>query len=178
MPPQFASPRARPPYPKTDDDFYSRFGKEATCIKHLEKWRWGKGFRCPTCKSTKGWRTADGRLSCAGCRRKISVTAGTILDRQRILVRKWLAAAWLITRRSIPVSAVALSRELKLGYQTARTMLYKLRTAMGRSMQRPLRGPVEVAAIDLGTTRQGVRGPRIRGQLTIAVAIEDPEKRG
>lgn len=45
-------------------------------------------------------------------------------------------------------------------------------------MQRPLRGPVEVAPIDLGTTRQGVRGPRIRGQLTIAVAIEVSREKG
>src|ERR1019366_441551 len=40
---------------------------------------------------------ADGRWSCSGCGRKVSVTAGTIFDRSRIPLQQWFAAAWYMS---------------------------------------------------------------------------------
>lgn len=178
MPPEFAFPRALRSDPEADFD--DRFGTEVESLLYLMELRWEKRFRCttPTCKSTEAWLTEDLRWSCAGCRQKVSVTAGTILDRQRIQIRSWLAVAWYITSRSIPVGAADLRRELHLTYQTARTVLHKLRTAMRRSAQRPLRGPVEVAVIYLRQGKQGVLKPRIRGRFPIAIAVGVSRKKG
>src|ERR1019366_2488864 len=88
---------------------------------------------------------ADGRWSCSGCGRKVSVTAGTIFDRSRIPLQQWFAAAWYITNQKHGVRALGLQRLLGLGsYQTAWTILQKLRTAMVRPGRDRLCGPVEV----------------------------------
>jgi hypothetical protein len=61
----------------------------------------------------------------------VSVTAGTIFDRSRISLQEWFAAAWYMTNQKHGVSALGLQRLLGLGsYQTAWTILQKLRTAM------------------------------------------------
>jgi transposase-like protein len=120
-----------PPYPGTWQQFCSWFADEQACAAYLEKLRWPTGVRCPKCEGAKGWRTADGRWSCSGCGRKVSVTAGTIFDRSRISLQEWFAAAWYMTNQKHGVSALGLQRLLGLGsYQTAWTILQKLRTAM------------------------------------------------
>ena len=52
---------------------------------------------------------------------------------------------WYVTSQKIGVSALGLQRELGLGsYQTAWTMLHKLRRAMVRPERLRLKGRVEV----------------------------------
>ena len=98
-----------------------------------ERLRWSEGFRCPGCASEKGWRLEDGSWACSGCARKVSVTAGTILDRSRVPLADWFTAIWLMTTQKYGISALGLQRLLGLGsYRTAWTMLRKLRSAMVR----------------------------------------------
>jgi hypothetical protein len=85
----------------------------------------------PKLSEPQGWRTADGRWACSGCGRKVSVAAGTIFDRVRIPLSVWFAAAWYITRTNHGVSARQLQRRVGVKcFQTARTMLAKLRAAL------------------------------------------------
>lgn len=76
---------------------------------------WPAGVRCQKCEGAKGWWTADGRWSCSGCGRKVSVTAGTIFDRSRISPQEWFPAAWYMTNQKHEVSALGLQRMLGLG---------------------------------------------------------------
>src|ERR1035437_8537431 len=69
---------------RTVPEFRFWFSDEQACATFLEQLRWPAGFRCPKCECAKGWQMADGRWSCSGCARKVSVTAGTIFDRSRI----------------------------------------------------------------------------------------------
>jgi transposase-like protein len=125
------NPRAGEQYPGTWREFRAWFGDESSCSAYLEQLRWKTGFRCPRCAGDKGWRLADGRWECAGCNRKISVTAGTIFDRSRVPLQDWFTAAWYMTNQKHGLSALGLQQLLGLGsYQTAWTMLHKLRTAM------------------------------------------------
>src|ERR1035438_6199564 len=65
--------------------------------------------------------------------RKVSVMAGTLFDRSRVPLADWFTAIWFMTNQKYGVSALGLQRLLGLGsYQTAWTMLRKLRTAMVR----------------------------------------------
>jgi hypothetical protein len=87
------------PYPGTWQEFGAWFADEQACAAYLEGLRWAGGLHCATCKSTKGWRLAEGRWSCGGCAGKISVTAGAIFDRSRIPLQEWFAAAWYVTNQ-------------------------------------------------------------------------------
>ena len=82
---------------------------------------------------------------CQDCGRQSTVTAGTIFDKTRTPLKVWLAGAWYLTSQKQGVSALDLRRVLGLGnYQTAWTMLHRLRCAMVRPDRERLKGLVEV----------------------------------
>ena len=82
---------------------------------------------------------------CRLCRYQCTVTAGTIFEKTRTPISSWFAAAWYITSQKNGVSALGLQRMLGLGsYQTAWTMLHRLRRAMVNPQRERLSGVVEV----------------------------------
>jgi transposase-like protein len=166
-------PRAGVDYPGTWREFRAWFPDKSACAAYLERLRWRDGVRCPKCESMKGWRTADGRWSCAGCGRKVSVTAGTIFDRSRTSLEEWFAAAWYITNQKNGASALGLQRVLGFGsYQTAWSMLHKLRTAMVRPGRDQLAGNVEVDETVVGGVAHGKRGRGAERKSIVVIAVE------
>ena len=133
-------------YPQTWNEFLDWFGTEEACLAYLERLRWSNGFVCPRCGCVgEAYRATRIRLMCPSCQHQGSVTAGTIFDKTRTPLRVWLAAAWYLTNQKQGVSALGLQRVLGLGsYQTAWTMLHRLRRAMVRPGREQLRGLVEV----------------------------------
>jgi transposase-like protein len=165
-------------YPGTWQQFRAWFPDEQACIAYLEHLRWPDGFSCPKCGGGKGWRLPDGRWGCAGCARKVSVTAGTIFDRSRVPLADWFTAIWFMTNQKYGVSALGLQRLLGLGsYQTAWTMLRKLRSAMVRPGRDRLQGTVEVDETYVGGIEQGKRGRSAERKFMVTIAIEvlDPQ---
>jgi transposase-like protein len=160
-------------YPGTWQQFRAWFPDEQACIDYLERLRWPNDFHCPRCFSEKGWRLTDGRWTCAVCARKVSVTAGTIFDRSREPLANWFTAIWFMTNQKYGVSALGLQRLLGLGsYQTAWTMLRKLRTAMVRPGSDRLQGTAEVDETYVGGIEQGTRGRGTERKFIVAIAIE------
>ena len=81
------------------------------------------------------------------------MTAGTIFDKTRTLLRLWLATAWYLTNQKQGVSALGLQRVLGLGSnQTAWTMLNRVRRALVRPDRDRLKGQVEVDETYLAIT--------------------------
>lgn len=73
------------------------------------------------------------------------MTAGTVLHRTRVPLTQWFWAAYLVTTHTPGLSALQLQRQLGIGrYDTAWTMLHKLRRAMRRPQREALRDEVEV----------------------------------
>ena len=78
-----------------------------------------------------------------------------------------------MTNQKYGVSALGLQRLLGLGsYQTAWTMLHKLRTAMVRPGRERLQGIVEVDETYVGGIEQGRRGRGTERTFIVAIAIE------
>ena len=76
---------------------------------------WPEGFRCPGCGDGSSYRLASrALLQCRACRRQTSVTAGTVLDRTRLPLPLWFAAAYLVTTHTPGFSALQLQRQLGL----------------------------------------------------------------
>jgi transposase-like protein len=101
------------------------------------------------------------------------VTAGTVLHRTRTSLREWFWAAYLVTTHTPGMSALQLQRQLGIGrYETAWTILHKLRRAMRRPGREPLRDRVEVDETYIGQ-QEGLRGGRELGDRAIVVgAVE------
>ena len=68
-------PRAGVHYPRSTGEFQAWFRTDADCLDYLEWLRWPGGFICPDCGHAGGWRLGDGRLECAACHARTSVTA-------------------------------------------------------------------------------------------------------
>ncbi len=126
--------------------FQERYRDQEACILALADRRWPAGFVCARCGHRRGYRhKARARIfECAACGHQESVTAGTIFHRTRTPLRKWFLAAWWMARDKRGVSALLLSRELGLRYETAWLMAHKLRHALTERPEFSLEGLVEV----------------------------------
>lgn len=159
-------------YPRTLLEFEHWFRTEEACQAYLIRLRWPQGFICPRCTYGQAWRTQRGHLHCGGCRRDISVRAGTILEGSKLPLRIWFRAIWWVTNQKSGVSALGLQRTLGLGsYETAWVLLHKLRRAMVRPGRERLSGKVEVDDVAIGGRKRGKAG-RHEGKTMIVVAAE------
>ena len=109
------SPRAGVHYPRSVGEFQAWFRTDADCLDYLEWLRWPEGFVCPACSFSGGWWLGDGRIMCAACSRRTSVTAGTIFDRTRTPLTVWFTACWLFASAKNGVSALSLQKALEIG---------------------------------------------------------------
>jgi transposase-like protein len=112
------------------------FHDDNAARKYLEGIRWPNGPVCPHCKSTgehyelTGKSTRPGVRKCCDCRKPFSVTVGTVFERSKIPLSKWLAAAFLLCSSKKGISAHQLHRTLGVTYKTAWFLAHRIRFAM------------------------------------------------
>ena len=116
---------------------FELFPNQEVCITHLEKARWGNKPVCPYCESTN---TAPNqhRHRCYTCKTSFSVTVGTIFHHTHIPLQKWFLAVMLILNAKKSLSALQLSRDLKINKNTAWRISMQIRKAMSQTEQRKL----------------------------------------
>jgi len=173
-------PRPGIHYPRSTGEFQAWFRTDADCLDYLEWLRWPGGFTCPDCGHAGGWRLGDGRLECAACHARSSVTAGTIFDRTRTPLTVWFTACWLFATQKDGISAQSLQRSLEIGsYPTAWAMLHRLRSVLVRPGRDRLSGIVEVDETFIGGDEPGLRGGRAPGKKVLTgIAVEVREPKG
>lgn len=184
-----SSPLPGRDYPRDWIEFIDRFPDELACLSFLENLRWPHGFVCPHCNhAAPAYQASRDRKICRSCRHQSSVTSGTIFEKTRTPLRTWFAAVWYITNQKYGCSALGLQRVLGLGsYQTAWTMLHRLRRAMVRSGRERLRGTIEVDETFVGGERKGKHPRPSEGydepiprtaKAVVVVAVEMHEPKG
>lgn len=102
--------------------------------KHLEALRWPEGTVCPHCGgvekiySINGGRA--GLYKCGDCRKQFTVTVGTVFEKSKIPLNKWLMAVHLMCASKKGISAHQLHRMLGITYKSAWFMAHRIRQAM------------------------------------------------
>ena len=148
------------------------FEPRKSCRNYLERIRWPEGFVCPRCKARKAWRAQDGRFHCQGCHANVYLTAGTVFHRSKVPLRLWFRAMWWMTNQKTGINAMGLQRLFGLAsYQTAWTMLHKLRRAMIRPGREQLSGNVEVDETLAGGLQPGEHANQAKNIVIIAAEI-------
>lgn len=158
-------------------EFHARFGSSAACLTHFQALRWGsklERFVCPACGHRHGWWLAQRRLvECRECHHQTSATAGTVLHRLRSPLWKWFWAAYQLAQDKKGLAALELAKQVGVCYQTAWTMLHKLRQAMcDRNQRHVLEGLVEVDETYVGGAAEGKRGRGAANKTPVGVAVE------
>jgi hypothetical protein len=164
-----------PGFPYSILEFQARFVDERACLDYFFACRWPDGFSCPRCHGTAAWPLATRRTwECTNCHHQTSLTAGTVLHKTHNPLLQWFWAAYLMSTATPGISALQLRRQLGLGrYETAWTMLHKLRRAMVSPERSLLTGEVEVDECEVGGPEAGRKGGRsnIAAAAKVAVAV-------
>jgi transposase-like protein len=161
-------------YPRNLQEFNARFSSDEDCREYLRQLRWPEGFRCPRCGCREGAPVRTTLLRCHECRYQVSVTAGTIFQDTHIPLQLWFQAMWWMTTQKNGASALGLQRILGLKrYETAWTMLHRLRRAMVRPGRELLSGRVEVDECYVGGPEEDLPGRLNLDKTLIVVAVQE-----
>ena len=127
---------------------------ETNARKHLEALRWPDGPYCPHCGSLNATRLEGkahraGLVQCNDCREQYTVTVGTVFERSKVPLHKWLLCNHLICASKKGMSAKQIERMLGVTYKTAWFMCHRIREAMdGATGNGPLGGADKVVEAD------------------------------
>lgn len=131
-----------------------RFANETNAREHLESLRWPDGPVCPHCCGFNATRLVGkahraGLVQCNDCREQYTVTVGTLFERSKVPLHKWLLCNHLLCASKKGMSAKQIERMLGVTYKTAWFMCHRIREAMkGGNDEGPLGGPNTVVEAD------------------------------
>lgn len=157
--------------------FMAHYGTEEQCQQALFAWRWPRGFVCPSCGHPKACALKSRRLlQCAACRHQCSLSSDTIFASTKLALRVWFLAMFLLTQAKNGLSALELSRQLGISYNSTWLMKHKLMQVMKeRESTKPLAGWIQLDDAFWGGRRRGKRGRGARGKTPMVAAVATDE---
>ena len=158
--------------------FQKHFDTDEKCRLYLEQQRWGYTPACPHCASTNVGRfKSDVRIfKCRErqCRKKFSVTVGTIYENTKIPLTKWFLATYILTNHSKGISSHQLASWLGITQKSAWFLNHRIREMLTDKAPELLKGIVEVDETYVGGKQTGAR----RGPADKAVVFGAVERGG
>jgi transposase-like protein len=150
--------------------------------EHLGAIRWPNGPICPHCgvldnaAELKGKAHRPGVYKCRDCRKQFSVTVGTVFERSKVPLNKWLLATHLMTSSKKGISSHQIHRNLGVTYKTAWFMTHRIREAMKDTTDQ-LGGPgssgnVEADELYIGRTRGHGKGSHANKKQQVVALVE------
>ena len=115
------------------------FQKEDKARDYLEAVRWPDGAVCPHCGGCdrvyaiapdEEKKIRKGLYQCNDCDQQFTVTVGTVFERSKAPLHKWLLATYLMSSSKKGISAKQIERHLGVTYKTAWFMCHRIREAM------------------------------------------------
>src|SRR3954454_6616172 len=145
------------------------FTDEDKAREHLEALTWPNGPHCPHCGETENLHRLAGKshrkglIQCNSCLKNFTVTVGTVFERSKISLNKWLLATFLLASSKKGMSSHQLHRMLGVTYKTAWFMTHRIREAM-KDDGTPLGGPGKIVESDEAFVG-GSRKKRLSGKV-------------
>ena len=155
---------------------------------HLETLLWPDGPVCPRCgvmedriTKLKGKSTRPGVYKCKDCRKPFSVTVGTVMERSKVPLSKWVLAAQLMASSKKGMSALQLKRMIGTNYETAWFLFHRLRECTIDPKRGPIGGENKVVEADEtyigGKAKNKAFGPPPKKAAVFALVERDGEVR-
>ena len=153
----------------TADLFAPQFQDADKAREHLEALRWPHGPVCPHCGvigghyALQGASHRPGLMKCKDCRKQFSVTVGTVFEKSKIPLNKWLLAVHLMCASKKAMSSHQLHRMLGVTYKSAWFMTHRIREAMkpeGTGLMGANGGTVEADETYWGNQGKQAKGAR------------------
>ena len=145
-------------------ELFEMFPDENAACTWIEAQVWPKGRCCGHCGSTRTHAVPEHRTMpyrCSDCRSYFSVRTGTVMERSKIPLRKWVIAFYLEVTSPKGVSSMRIHRELGISQKSAWFMLHRIREAlMNGGKVAPFAGPVEADETYVGGKRANMSNTR------------------
>ena len=112
----------------------------------LEAMLWKDGPICPHCgvisaaTQLQGKAHRPGVYQCNACREQFTVTVGTLYERSKVPLNKWLAATHLMMASKKGMSALEIGRLLGLSKKTAWFLCHRIRESLRETVPAPQLG--------------------------------------
>ena len=129
-----------------------RFPTEEAAVKWFESVVWPTERCCGHCGSTRTVESSHAKMPywCSDCRSYFSVRTGTVMERSKISIQKWVYAIYLDVTNLKGVAAMKLHRDIGVSYKTAWFMQQRIRDAFNATGPVVMAGPVEVDETYIG----------------------------
>jgi transposase len=154
-------------------DYRYYLANESECRNLLHEIRWPRGIQCPACGHQAVWKLGKRngfKYKCRSCKYTFTETSGTIFDKTRTPISKWICAIGLF---KVGVSANQLKDEIHVTYKVAWQMLAKIRKAIkGDPLTDQLSGHIAVDETYFGGKRKGKRGRGAAGKTPVIGIIQ------
>jgi transposase-like protein len=134
------------------------FSDETKAREWLEGRVWPQGPHCPHCGNAEGEKITKlegkahrpGLYQCNGaaCREQFTVTVGTVFERSKLPLTKWLAVLFLLTSSKKGLSTHQIHRTIGVSYKSTWYMTHRLREAMRTGGLAPLGGEGKIVEAD------------------------------
>ncbi len=129
------------------------YNDEEAAREHIEAIRWPHGPVCPHCNGDRvsvfgGKSMGPGWYHCNDCRQKFTVRVGSIYERSKIPLHKWVLATHLMASSKKGISAHQLHRMLGITYKSAWFMAHRIRESMREFAPDPVGGANKVVEVD------------------------------
>lgn len=156
------------------------FTDEDKAREHLEALTWPNGPHCPHCGEAEnvhrlaGKSHRKGLIQCNSCLKNFTVTVGTVFERSKIPLNKWLLATYLLASSKKGMSSHQLHRMLGVTYKTAWFMTHRIREAM-KDDGTPLGGPGIIVESDeafVGGSRKKRLSGKVRPHKKVVTLVE------
>jgi transposase-like protein len=167
------------------------FSNDDAARKLIESIRWPDGPVCSHCGSINHAYAVTGRAGlyrCAEpeCRKDFTCTTGTVMERSKIALHKWMTAFYLMNASKKGISAHQLHRTLGITYQSAWFLCHRIREAMRDGGLTPMGGGGSIVEADetyfgkpdepkVSKQRRGrpyLKGDKLRNSRAIVSLVE------
>jgi len=150
-------------------ELFQMFPDAESARAYLEQKRWPDGAICPACNEAKRVHARkDGFYRCNACLNDFTVRTGTIFERSKVPLHKWLDVMYLLVTALKGISSLQLAKQIGVTQKTAWFMLQRLREACGND-------PTKLATLDAITHAVLSYHPADKGQAaaTIEIRVKD-----
>lgn len=111
---------------------FEMFPNAESARAYFEAKRWPGGAICPACAESRRIGTRKGGFyRCNACLTDFTVRTGTIFERSKVPLHRWLYAMYLLVTARKGISSPHLAKQIGVTQKTAWFILQRLREACG-----------------------------------------------
>ncbi len=111
-------------------ELFQMFPDQESARTYLEAQRWPDGAICPACGEAERIGTRKGGFyRCNACLLDFTVRTGTIFEKSKVPLNKWLYAMYLLVTARKGISSLQLAKQIGVTQKSACFMLQRLREA-------------------------------------------------